>query len=210
MDANISRVLRLFRLSVPPLFFVLACYVLLGEHVFGLAYVVGNRLKPRMRATLRGLYRLGSAIVAFGIHAYLWYACADEETSLCPPTHYGERNCLAITSVSALYCGATLLAERWANPMLHLNQPTGLKVRACAAAGLMLTWITIADQQLCAQLLLLLFTSRRTLVHFPAVEQAYALCIKLYTMLHMCRVLTHQCEAVPKLAVATVAAMAVL
>ena len=74
----------------------------------------------------------------------------------------------------------------------------------------MLTWITIADQQLCAQLLLLLFTSRRALVHFPAVDKAYALCIKLYTMLHMCRVLTHQCEAVPKLAVATVAAMAVL
>ena len=210
MDTNVSRVLRLFRLSVPPLFLVLACYVFLGEHVFGLAYVIGNRLKPRMRATLRGFYRLSTAFVAFFIHTYLWYACADEETSLCPRTRFRERNCLAITSASALYCGATLLVERWANPMLKLDQPTGLAARACAAAGLILTWITVADQQLCAHLLLLLFTARRTLVHFPAVEKAYALCLKLYTMLHMSRVLTHQCEAIPKLAVATVATMAVL
>ena len=210
METNVLRVLRLFRLSVPPLFFVLACYVLLGEHVFGLAYVVGNRLKPRMRATLRGIYRLGSAIVAFGIHAYLWYACADEETSLCPPTRFGERDCLAITSVSALYCGATLLAERWANPMLHLGQPTGLKVRACAAAGLILTWITIADQQLCGHLLLMLFTARRTLVMFPRVDYLYALCIKFYTMTHMSRILSQRCDGIPKLAVATVAAMSVL
>ena len=211
MDPNASRVLRLFRLSVPLVFFLLACYTFLGEHVFGLAYVVGTRLKPRLRATLRGLYRLCSAFVAFFIHAYLWYACADEdEASLCPRTRYKERNCLAITSASALYCGATLLAERWANPALGLDQPTGLLARASAAAGLMLTWITAADQQLCAHLLLLLFTSRRALVHFPAVERLYARCIKLYTMLHMSRVLTRQCEAIPKLAVATVAAMAVL
>ena len=210
MDAPRRRVLRLFRLSVPPLFFVLACYVFLGEHVFGLAYVIGNRMKPRMRATLRGSYRLGTALVAFVMHASLWFACADDEPSLCPPTYFGERRCLIVTSVSALYCGATLLVERWANPMLALNQPTGLYPRACAAAGLMLTWITTADQQLCAHLLLLLFTSRRALALFPAVEKAYALCIKLYTVLHMSRVLAHKCEAIPKLAVATVAAMSVL
>ena len=209
MDTNVSRVLRLFRLSVPPLFFVLACYVFLGEHVFGLAYVIGNRLKPRMRTSLRACYRLSTAMFALGIHLYLLFACSSE-ASACPPVRLGERNCLAITSVSALYCGATLLIERWANPMLDLKQPTGLLVRCCAAIGLMLTWITIADQQLCAHLLLLLFTARRTLALFPAVDKAYSLCIKLYTMIHMSRILTEQCDAIPKLAVATVAAMAVL
>ena len=64
MDTDVSRVLRLFRLSVPPVFFLLACYVFLGEHVFGLAYIVGNRLKPKMRTTLRVCYRLASACVA--------------------------------------------------------------------------------------------------------------------------------------------------
>ena len=55
MDTNVGRVLRLFRLSAPPVFFLLTCYVCLGEHVFGLAYVVGRRLTPRMaRPTLRG------------------------------------------------------------------------------------------------------------------------------------------------------------
>jgi|SaaInlV_125m_DNA_1040241.scaffolds.fasta_scaffold59583_2 hypothetical protein len=213
MDANVSRVLRLFRLSVPPIFFLLACYVCLGEHVFGLAYVVGKRLKPRLRATLRGLYRLVAAFFAFFIHTYLWYACADEGdegASLCPRTRFGERHCLAITSTGVLYCGATLLVERWANPVLALDQPTGLRARACAAIGLMLTWIAVADQQLCAHLLLLLFTSRRALVHFPEVEKVYAMFIKLYTVLHMSRILTQQCDAIPKLAVATVAAMAVL
>jgi len=210
MDSNVARMLRLFRLSVPPVFFLLACYVFLGEHVFGLAYVIGNRLKPRMRATLRGLYRMGAAVVAFGMHVSLWYACVDDETSLCPRTRFEERHCLIVTSVSALYCGATLLVERWANPMLRLEQPTGLRARACAAAGLMLTWMTVADAQLCAHLLLLLFTSRRALVHFPAVEKVYALSIKGYTVLHMSRILTRQCEAIPKLAVATVTAMAVL
>jgi len=165
-----------------------------------------------MRATLRGCYRLGAAVVAFGVHASLWYACGDDdgEVSLCPRTRFEERRCLIVTSVSALYCGATLLVERWANPMLRLEQPTGLRARTCAAAGLMVTWMTVADAQLCAHLLLLLFTSRRALVHFPAVENVYALSIKSYTVLHMSRILTHQCEAIPKLAVATVAAMAVL
>ena len=211
MEEPVRRMLRLFRLSVPPVFFLLACYVFLGEHVFGLAYVVGKRLKPRLRATLRGLYRMGTAFVAFVMHVSLWWTCVDDdEMSLCPRTRFEERRCLILTSVSALYCGLTLLVERWANPMLELDQPTGLSARAAAAAGLMLTWITAADQQLCAHLLLLLFTSRRTLVHFPAVGRAYARCIKLYTVLHMGRVLTRQCEAIPKLAVATVAAMAVL
>lgn len=205
------RVLRLFRLSVPPVFFVLVCYVCMGEHVFGIAYVIGNRLKPRMRDTLRAIYHLSTATFALFIHIYIWNACAvTDEASACPQTRFGERHCLAITSASALHCGATLLTERWANPMFRLNQVTGLRARLCAAAGLLLVWITIADQQLCAQLLLLLFTSRRTLVLFPKVDYAYGLCIKVYTVLHMSQVLTHKCDAIPKLAVATVAAMAVL
>ena len=211
MEEPVRRMLRLFRLSVPPVFFLLTCYVFLGEHVFGLAYVVGNRLKPRMRATLRGFYRLSTAFVALVIHTYLWYACGDfYDASACPATHFEERNCLAITSAAALYCGATLLVERWTNPMLGLNQPTGLRARCSAAAGLMLTWITIADQQLCGHLLLLLFTSRRTLVHFPLVDKVYAIGLKCYAVVHMAQILTHRCAAIPKLAVATVAAMAVL
>ena len=89
MDDNVGRVLRMFRLTVPPIFFLLACYAFLGEHVFGLAYVIGNRLKPRMRATLRGFYRLSTACIGFVMHAYLWYACAADETSACPPTRFG-------------------------------------------------------------------------------------------------------------------------
>ena len=49
----VARVLRLFRLSVPPVFFLLACYVFLGEHVFGLAYP--TRTYPTRTYPTRGL-----------------------------------------------------------------------------------------------------------------------------------------------------------
>ena len=205
----IARVLKLFRLTIPPLFFLLTCFVFLGEHVFGLAYVIGKRLKPRMRITLRVFYQVGTSFAALCIHIALLYTCGGT-ASVCPPVRFEERACLACTSASAVYCGATLLMERWANPMLGLNQPTGLRVRACSAAGLMVLWMCIGEKQLCAQLLLLLFTARRALALFPTSDQFYGLCIKCYATIHMSRILTRECAGVSRLAVATVAAMTAL
>ena len=51
MEVAAARVLRLFRLTVPPVFFLLACYVFLGEHVFGLAYVIAKRLNKHCFST---------------------------------------------------------------------------------------------------------------------------------------------------------------
>ena len=204
-----ARVLRLFRLTVPPVFFLLACYVFLGEHVFGLAYVIAKRLKTRARLFLRVFYYTSTIAVATFAHIMLLYMCIDE-ASACPPMHMKERNCLAITASAAVYCGGTLLIERWTNPMLDLGQPTGVQTRAFAAAGVLLTWMCIADQQLCAHLLLLLFTARRALVLLPRIQLFYALGIKGYTVIHMSRILTRACNGIPKLAVATVAAMAAL
>ena len=95
MDTNVVRVLRLFRLSAPPVFFLLACYVFLGEHVFGLAYVVGKRLKPRLRATLRGLLPAEHAAIALVMHLYLLVRVRRDEASAVPATRFGERHCLA-------------------------------------------------------------------------------------------------------------------
>ena len=50
MDTNARACCASSGSALPPVFFLLACYVCLGEHVFGLAYVVGKRLTPRMRA----------------------------------------------------------------------------------------------------------------------------------------------------------------
>ncbi len=209
MEEAPARVLRLFGLSLPPVFVLLLCYVFLGEHVFGLAYVIGKRLKRRARAVLRATYFLSTITAATCLHFALLFSCGGT-ASACPPVRIKERNCLASTAVTAVYCGATLLFERWANPMLGLGHPTGLFPRACAAVGVMLTWLCIADQQLCAHLLLLLFTAHRALVLLPAVDKTYVLCLKLYTMIHMSRILTGACNGIPKLAVATVSAMAVL
>ena len=52
--------------------------------------------------------------------------------------------------------------------------------------------------------------ARRTLALFPRVDYLYALSIKFYTMVHMSRILSHRCDGIPKLAVATVTAMSVL
>ena len=86
------------------------------------------------------------------------------------------------------------------------TQRDGLR-GACAAIGVMVTWSCIADQQLCAQLPLLLFTSRRALALVPGLAHLHGLFIKAYTVVHMSRILTGSCHGIPKLAVATVMAM---
>ena len=209
MEEAPTRVLRMFGLTLPPVFVLLLCYVCLGEHVFGLAYVIGKRLKTRARAVLRAVYFSSTGITAACLHLALLFSCGGT-ASACPPVRIKERNCLASTSVTAVYCGATLLLERWANPMLGLGHPVGWFARTCAAVGVMLTWSCIADHQLCAQLLLLLFTSRRALALFPGLAHLHGLLIKSYTVIHMSRILTQACHGIPKLAVATVAAMALL
>jgi len=211
MDESASRVLRLFGLTLPPVFVLLLCYACLGEHVFGLAYVIGKRLKPRAVAVLRAIYFTSTGIAAASLHFALLFSCGNgAELSACPLVRVKERACLISTSVTAVYCGATLLLERWANPMLGLGHPTGWFARASAAIGIAVTWSCIADHQLCAQLLLLLFTSRRALARLPGLAQLHGLLIKSYTVVHMSRILTGACDGIPRLAVATVGAMALL
>jgi len=211
MDEASTRVLRLFGLTLPPVFVLLLCYVCLGEHVFGLAYVIGKRLKTRARKVLRATYFLSTGVAATCLHLALLFSCGNgAELSACPAVRIKERGCLISTSVTAVYCGATLLLERWANPMLDLGRPVGWFARACDAIGVALTWSCIADHQLCAQLLLLLFTSRRALALVPGLAHMHGLLIKGYTVIHMSRILTGACHGIPKLAVATVAAMALL
>ena len=198
--------LRLFGLTLPPSL-CCCCYVCLGEHVFGLAYVIGKRLKWRARAVLRTVYFASTGIAATCLHLALLFTCGDgAELSACPPVRMKERNCLASTSMTAVYCGATLLLERWANPMLDLGHPTGWSARARAAIGVMVTWSCIADQQVCVAVLLL-FTSRRALALVPGLAHLHGLFIKAYTVVHMSRILTGSCHGIPKLAVATVMAM---
>lgn len=204
-----NRLLHLFRLTVPPVFYLLLCYTLLGEHVFGLAYIVGKRTKPRMLATLRVFYYVGMSVTALSVHLLLMYACGGTQ-SACPRVRLGERNCVAITSASAIYCGVVLVLERWANPMLRLGQPTGLRVRAQAAAGMMVTWMAIGDEQLGALLLLLLFTARRAFERAPTLSCIYGYCIKTYAAIYMFLVLTRECEGASNMAAAMATAMAAL
>jgi hypothetical protein len=211
MDAESTRVLRLFGLTLPPVFVLLLCYTCLGEHVFGLAYVIGKRLKPRAIAMLRATYFLSTGIVAASLHLALLFSCGNGAgLSACPLVRVKERGCLISTSVTAVYCGATLLLERWANPMLDLGRPVGWFARTCDAVGIALTWSCIADHQLCAQLLLLLFTSRRALARVSGLAHLHGLLIKGYTVIHMSRILTGACAGIPRLAVATVGAMVLL
>ena len=204
-----QRVVRLFSLTIPPVFFLATTYVFLGEHVFGLAYVVGKRLKVRLRNVLRAFYLLSTSTVALVLHCTLLYTCGGT-ASACPPIRLAERNCIAATSTSALFCGFVLLCERWANPMLALGHPTGMCVRMCNAAWLMILWFCVAERQLCSLLLLLFFTQRRALECFPTLDYAYGLLLKGYSLIHMSRILTHECEGVPKYSVATFAVMATL
>ena len=115
MESSVLRVLKLFSLTVPPIGVLAACYVGLGEHVFGLSYVVGRRLRPRLKRVCRAGYLAGTSLVALCQVVALLATCGGT-ASACPPVRLGERNCLAAASASALWALVMLLVERCASP----------------------------------------------------------------------------------------------
>ena len=210
MDTNVLRVLKMFSLTVPPVSVLAVCYVGLGEHVFGLFYVIGNRLKPRLKWSLRAVYLLCTLMWASFLFAALLSTCGGT-ASACPPVRLGERWCLVWASTGAVWAAVVLLVERCASPLLDLDHPTGFVARIKNASAVVVLWFCMAHKQTAALLLLGLLALRRALAPLPRLNRATGLVVKLSTVVHMSRVLTHRCDdAVPKFAVAAVAAMAPL
>lgn len=210
METSVLRVLKLFSLTVPPIGAIAACYVGLGEHVFGLNYVIGKRLKPRLKRLLRAAYLASTALAGIALLTALLTTCGGT-ASACPPVRLGERPCLASASVGALWALVMLLVERCANPLLDLGHPTGFVARALNASAVVVLWFCMANQQTTALLLLGFFAARCALAPFPWANRAVGRLVKLATVLHMSRVVGHRCDdGVPKFAVAAVVAMAPL
>ena len=207
MESSVVRVLGLFSLTLPPISLMAMFYAGLGEHVFGLSYVVGKRLRPRLKRLLRVTYLLSSALVAVALFTGILLTCGGT-ASACPPVRLGERACLAFASSGALASLVILPLDRCASPLLNLGHPTGFVARCAQASTIVLLWLCIARKQTVALLILALLAARRALVPFPWVNRAVGRVVKLITVVHMSRVLGHQCEdGVPKLAVAAVIAM---
>jgi len=207
MESSVVRVLGLFSLTLPPISVMAMCYVGLGEHVFGLSYVVGKRLRPRLKRLLRVTYLLSSALVAIVLFTGILLTCGGT-ASACPPVRLGERACLAFASSGALASLVILPLDRCASPLLNLGHPTGFIARCVQASTVVLLWFCLAHKQTVALLLLALLAARRALVPFPWVNRAVGRVVKLAAVVHMSRVLGHECEdGVPKLAVAAVVAM---
>lgn len=208
MDVHVLRVIKLFGLTVPPMGVVAVCYVGMGEHVFGLCYVVGRRIRPRVKRLFRAAYLSGMSLTAIGLLTALMTTCGGT-ASVCPPVRLGERNCLISASVGALWTVVTMCVERCANPLLDLKQPTGVMARTSRASALIVLWFCMAYKQTAAVLILSLLTTRRALAPFPWVDRQVGRLLKLVTSVHMSRVISHQCDdaAVPKYAVAALVAM---
>ncbi len=210
MDVNVLRVLKLFSLTVPPVGMMAACYVGLGEHVFGLNYVIGKRLKPRVRKLFRVAYLSGTSLTAIARFTALFMTCGGT-ASACPPVRLGERWCLASASVGALWSAMMLFLERCASPLFDLAHPTGFFARAARASAIVVLWFCMAHQQTAGLLLLGLLAMRRALARFPWVNLQVGRIVKLVAVVHMSRVLSHRCDdGVPRFAVAAVTAMAPL
>ena len=210
METSVLRVLKLFSLTVLPIGMLAACYIGLGEHVFGLSYVIGKRLKPRLKRLLRAGYLVSTALTGIALFTALLMTCGGT-ASACPPVRLGERWCLVSASVGSVWALVMLLVERCTNPLLDLGHPTGFLARALNAAAVVVLWFAMAHRQTTALLLLAFFATRRALAPFPWANRAVGRLIKLATVLHMSRVVGHRCDdGVPKFAVAAVVAMAPL
>ena len=213
--APTSRVLKLFSLTVPPLVFLMITYISLTEYVFGLSYVVGRRLGKRLRKTLRVGYILFTSIGAGLLHVGLLSRCAlgasMDVSALCPDVLLTEHSCLAPSASACLMMLLALFVERISVPMLDLShfQPyeIGTYARVTNGVAIAIVWFCMAEAQLGALLLLGILTARRALVLFPRSSKLYALFIKLYTVLHMSKVIAHRCNGSRRLSVATTVAI---
>lgn len=210
METGVLRVLKMFSLSVPPVSALAACYIGLGEHVFGLNYVIGKRLKPRLKRLLRVGYLVSTSLAAIALFTALLVTCGGT-ASACPPVRLGERPCLISASVASVWALVMLLVERCANPLLDLGHPTGFLARSFNASTVVVLWFCMAHKQTMALLLLAFFATRRALALFPWANRSVGRLVKLVAVLHMSRVVGHRCDdGVPKYAVAALVAMAPL
>ena len=124
-----SRVLRLFRLSAAARLLPARVLRLPGRARLRPRVRRGQAAQPRAARRCACLYRLSTAASRLVLHLTCSSRAAtvravrvpapSRQGARLPDHHVGER----------LYCGATLLVERWANPMLELDQPTGLRAR---------------------------------------------------------------------------------
>ena len=210
METGVLRVLKMFSLTVPPVGMMAVCYIGLGEHVFGLSYVVGKRLKPRLKRVVRALYLAGTALAGIALFTALLTTCGGT-ASACPPVRLGERPCLISASIGAVWSLVMLLVERCASPLFDLGHPTGFLARSFNASAVVVLWFCMAHKQTMALLLLAFLATRRALAPFPWANRAVGRLVKLAAVLHMSRVVGHRCDdGVPKFAVAAVTAMAPL
>lgn len=215
LDGRTSRVLQLFSLTVPPLVILLITYVALTEHVFGMSYLIGRRMGKRTRRPLRFLYVVITSLTAGMLHAAMLSRCIlvapMDESAFCPDVPMTEQRCLAPSAVTALAMFVALWVERVVGPMLDLTRThpykTGTHARTINAAALSVVWFCMSEQQTGALLLLGMMTARRALVLLPRCNKFYGILMKLYTVIHMSRVLAHRCEASRRLSVATVVAI---
>lgn len=215
-EPPVSRVLKLFGLTVPPLVILLLMYIGFTEHVFGLSYVLNRQMGRPFRRSLRVAYLLASSVAAGLCHAILLSRCALDglegaDSPLCPEVLLGERRCLAPSSMACLVAVLTLWVERAVAPALDLwgrgPYQRGPTARAIQASAVAVVWFCMAEQQLGAVLLLCMLSARRALALFPRCDRLYGILFKLYTVLHMSRVLAYRCPGSRRLSVATTAAM---
>lgn len=211
-----SRVIKLFGLTVPAVLILLLIYVALTEHVFGMSYAINRQMGPGFRRSLRIAYLVVSSVAAGLCCAALLSRCALDgldgvDSPLCPEVLLGERHCLAPSAMACLVAVTTLWVERIVAPALNLwgkvPYARGPFARIAQASAVAVVWLCMADQQLGAVLLLCMLSGRRALALLPRCNKVYGILMKLYTVLHMSRVLAHRCPGSRRLTVATTVAM---
>jgi len=209
--AELSRLQRLFSLSVPPLVFLAMGYVGLSNSVFGLAHLVGKRLAPSLRRPLRTAYVGLTGLVAATAHIALVMSCAslgDPCSERSAPLQ--DAHCFGASSAAVVFLLCTFAVDRVFVPLLDVQCDAcalSLRARAARAAAVAVVWMSLAESCSATIPLLLLLTARRALCRMEVLDALAGTALKAYASMSAMAVVGGACAGSKRLTVAATAAV---
>jgi hypothetical protein len=199
---DLAPLTRLFTLSLPPLAFTMAVYAGTSNAVFGLAALIGKRLRPGTKAGLRNAYLLASCLVAGTLHLALLLGCVSGDDPCVEgggPLH--DARCFSTAAIAIVAMLCIFAADRVATPLLGIVCDAccvTFHARVVRATAVVVVWLGLGEQATLTLVLLLMITARRTFCRLEIMNALSGTSLKLYTVLSTASVLGGHCESSSK------------
>ena len=206
----LPRLQRLFSLSLPPLIVCTIVYVGLSNAVFGLATLVGKRLRPSLRGALRRAYLWSTGLIAATCGSALLVSCA----STGDPCVEGQwplqdARCFGVASATVVALLTIFAADRVFVLLLGIDDVAcalTLHARAARAAAIAVSWMGLAEQCSATVALLLLLAARRAFARAELMCALAGTVLKAYQAISVVSLLVGACGGSKRLTVAATTA----